>query len=65
MGNCFKPQIEIREITKETFDKSIQCDMELTITEKSIREIEKNVDELLEDHYENDIINFVEDLINF
>lgn len=65
MGNCFKQQIEIIEITKETNDKSIQCDMEFTIviTEESIKEIERNIDEMLAEEYHNDIMNFIEELI--
>ena len=49
MGNCFKQQIEIIEITKETKDKSIQCDMDFSIiiTDKSIEEIEREIDQML------------------
>lgn len=61
MGNCFKQQIEI---TKEVNDKSIQCNMEFTIvTEKSIEEIERNIDEILQEQYDDSINNFIEELL--
>lgn len=65
MGNCFKQQIEITEITKEVYDKSIQCDMEFTVvlTDESIEEIERNIDEMLEEEYHEDMMNFIEELI--
>lgn len=59
MGNCFNIPTEI----KNTDNKSIQCDMELTITEESIEKIERNIDEMLEEDYHYDIMNFIEELI--
>lgn len=59
-----KKQIEIIEIFEKKIykEKSIQCDMDETIfiSSKSLEEIERGIDELLDD----EIIEYIEDIVN-